>query len=93
MTFKREYKYVNEESKFWDHSYRVTLQEFDNEGIIVNADNEQDALDYAVDYAEAQGWFGLFDDDDDYYDDGECLFAGNHGHRIASSHVWIEHLD
>jgi hypothetical protein len=55
-----EYRYVNEESKFWDNSYQVFLQEFDSKGIIVNADNEQEALDFAVDYAESQGWVGLF---------------------------------
>ncbi len=39
-------KYVNEDEKFWKHSYRVHLHEFDTEGILINADHEQDALDF-----------------------------------------------
>jgi hypothetical protein len=47
---------------FWDHRYLVTLSEF-GPTLMVNADNEQDALDFAIDCAEEQGWEGLFLDD------------------------------
>lgn len=82
-------KYVNEDEKFWKHSYRVHLHQFDTEGILVNADNEQDSLDYAVDYAEEQGWEGLFmtqDEQDEADRDGEeYITAGNHCRALTSS--------
>lgn len=44
---------------FWARRYLVTLSEL-GPTLIVNADNEQDAIDFAIDYAEDQGWEGLF---------------------------------
>ncbi len=84
-------KYVNEDEKFWKHSYRVHLHEFDTEGILVNADHEQDALDFAVDYAEEQGWEGMFLDPED--EDEETVYAGNHSRPLSSEHIYIEKID
>lgn len=90
--------YVNEDTKFWNHSYEVYLSEFSGP-ILVNADNEQDALDYAIDYAESQGWVGLFLDQSDIIElenEGfldEHISGGNHG-LYLSSHNWsIKKLD
>lgn len=91
------YTYVNEAEKFWDHSYNVMLADIGSE-ICVNADNEQDALDYAVDYAEEQGWEGYFLDtpgDDmtaDWHEDDIC-YAGNHGRALLAFEIHIKQLD
>ena len=59
------------------------ISEF-SDPLIINADNDQDALDYAIDYAESQIWMGLFMDDSDIAElesDGfleEHLSGGNH---------------
>jgi hypothetical protein len=82
------YKYVNEDEKFWKHSYKVFLHEFDYDGIIVNADNEQDALDYAIDYAEEQGWMGLFIENPTEEDYETQLVGGNHS-LVLSSDCWL----
>lgn len=92
-----EYKYINEETKFWDHSYRVWLSEYTF--VIVNADNDQDALDYAIDYAEEQNWEGLFLTDDEVKEleqEGyleEHISGGNHGRYLSSLNVRIIQLD
>jgi hypothetical protein len=93
------FQYVNETEKFWKHSYRVHLSELDPDGILINADNEQDALDSAIDYAESQGWEGLFLDDADIHElenDGyleEHISGGNHGRYLSSLNVTITQLD
>jgi hypothetical protein len=92
-------QYINETEKFWKHSYRVHLSEHDVDGLLINADNEQDALDYAIDYAESQGWEGLFLDDNDIQElenEGfldEHLSGGNHGRYLSSFNIRIELLD
>ena len=92
-------KYINEDSKFWEHSYRIHLSEFDNEGVLVNANNEQDALDYAIDYHEEQGNEGLFlsheeveeKEQEGFLDD--YMNGGNHGRYLSSFNVRIDQLD
>jgi hypothetical protein len=81
---------------WYNHVYKVYLCDgFVPEecAIIVNADNEQDALDIAVDYAIEQGWRGYYLDyteDADYIaeygPDGfdEITFAGNASTPIAT---------
>jgi hypothetical protein len=90
-------QYDNEEEKFWKHSYKVSLSEFDN-GFTINADNEQDALDYAIDLAEEKGWVGLFLDQNDIVDMteqelGEHTSGGNHGLYLSSMNWRIDQLD
>ena len=90
-------KYINEE-KFWKHSYRVHLHEFDTEGLLVNADCEQDALDYAVDHAERMGWEGCFCSEEELEEMTEAerddtITVGNHGKTLSSHSVAIEQLD
>lgn len=79
-----DYVCVNEDEKFWKHYYLVS---FDNHtgwdsAICVNADNEQDALDYAADYAESKHWVGYFLDyelEKEYAEFNEVMYLGNHG--------------
>ena len=86
------WEYVNEPVKFWDHSYEVTLSEFSDE-IYVNADNEQEALDFAIDYAEEQGWMGLFIDEPTEEDYETQISGGNHGLVLSSDNVFITQID
>jgi hypothetical protein len=93
-------QYVNEEEKFWRHSYLVS---FDNHtgwdsAICVNAENEQDAIDAAADYAESQGWMGYFLDADDVdkmtdAEQDDLYYAGNHGLPIDSEQLNVKQLD
>ena len=89
---KEDYK-----NQFWKRNYAVTLSEY-GPVVIVNADHEQDALDFAIDYAEEKGYEGLFLDDADideleqegYLDD--YVSGGNHGRYLSSMNVGIEEI-
>ena len=74
---------VNREDRdghFWAHDYRVTLGAFGN-AYGVNADNEQDALDYVMDYCEehAPGFVMSREDEEECEWPEEYIRAGNHG--------------
>jgi predicted amidophosphoribosyltransferase len=94
----QEHNYINKPEKFWKHSYRVHLHELDPTGLLINADNDQDALDYAIDFAEEKGWEGLFftseeleqmkEEERDQY-----LSGGNHGRVLNSMNVRIIKID
>ena len=86
------WEYVNEPVKFWKHSYNVLLSEFSDE-IYVNADCDQDALDYAIDYAEEQGWMGLFIDNPTDEDYETQMSGGNHSLVLSSDNVFITQID
>jgi hypothetical protein len=86
------WEYVNEPVKFWGHSYEVILSEFSDE-IYVNADNEQEALDYAIDYAEEQGWMGLFIDEPTEEDYETQIVGGNHSLVCSSDNVFITRIE
>lgn len=86
-------KYINEETKFWNHSYRVHLSEYSNGGLLVNANNEQDALDYAIDYAEEQNWMGLFIENPTDEEMESHITGGNHGLTLSSENITIEKVD
>lgn len=95
---EQKYNYVNEDEKFWKYSFRVHLHELD-EGILINADHEQDALDYAIDYAEDQKWEGLFLTQEQIEELGkegfleDYMSGGNHGRYLSSLNVTITKLD
>ena len=91
-------EYVNETEKFWKHSYRVHLANLDSTGIVVNADSDQEALDYAVDYAEKQGWVGYFVDEadidrDENENEVNIILAGNHCLALPADEIHIFQLD
>lgn len=89
--------YINEETKFWDHSYRVFLSAHNN--LTINANHEQDAIDFAIDYAEAQGWEGLFLSSEEVAEleaEGfleDYTSGGNHGRYLNSLDISIVKLD
>ena len=72
---------------FWRNCYAVDIG---NGEILVNADNEEDALDYAIDCAEKRGWKGLFLapaeieelEKDGHLNEHEC--GGNHSLYLAA---------
>ena len=74
--------------EYGEEGFRVELGNGGLHSVKLNvyANDEQDALDAAVDYAEGKGWDGLFWDEDEsaeeYPDD--FITAGNHGHLLRS---------
>ena len=88
--------YTNKEdfdSKFWDHNYRILVTA---QGIefIVNADNNQDALDYIIDYCEENLPGLLFSRDEEnekeFLDEYVC--GGNKGLYLNTHHIHIEEI-
>lgn len=81
------------DEKFWKHNYKVLLTA---QGIEyhVNAANEQDALDFVIDYCE-EHHPGLLmtreeQEEEEYLEDYIC--GGNHGLYLNTHHVFIEEL-
>jgi len=88
---------INEKEKFWKHLYHVYLSEITGY-LKVNADHEQDALDYAIDYAEEMGWEGLFFSNEEINnmpdeEIDEYICSGNHCRYLNSHNVTIEQVD
>ena len=94
------------ECNFWGHDYLVTLSEF-GPTLLVNAGNEACALDEAIDYAQEQGWDGLFLNEEDIRElmddsicDGKDEYAyldeypsgGNHGRYLSSHNVTVREV-
>jgi hypothetical protein len=78
---------------FWKHNYRILLT---SQGIEfrVNADNDQDALDYVIDYCE-ENLPGLImsreeEEEEEYLDDYIC--GGNHSVYLNTHNVHIEEV-
>lgn len=89
-------RYVNEDEKFWNHSYLVSLASCLGleSAIPVNADNESDAVDYAVNYAEKMGWEGFFVPVEDVpEDEADIIYAGNHSRPLYAWEVHITQVD
>ena len=88
---------VNEDELFRDHIYSVFLGGgYCPVEIVVNADNETDAIDFAVDYAEGQNWKGLWLDYQTNNDVivelekyGEVGYFGNHCLPVADYNVHV----
>lgn len=103
---KLAWDYINEDEKFWKHNYRISMSvEATSKPVlcrkavmIINADHEQDALDYAVDYLEEQGLEGFFltnEEMEEQESEGiELTFAGNHSRALARPDlIRIQKLD
>ncbi len=90
-----EYGVVNpNDSNAYNHVYLVTLAVIVSP-TLVYADNEQDALDIYADFAQAQGWIGLFLDDEtraDLEQYNEVEYLGNNGLPVNSSEVFIKQV-
>jgi len=82
---------------FWNHNYLVTVTAH---GIKfkVNADSEQDALDYVIDYCEDKmpGLVASYQElrDDDYSDDeiDDYYCGGNHSLYLTTHNIHIDVL-
>jgi hypothetical protein len=78
---------------FWNNNYRVSVTA---QGIefMVNADNEQEALDYVIDYCEEHlpGLIMSRDDEEseEYLDD--YVSGGNHGRFLNTFNIHIESI-
>ncbi len=87
-------EFVNKEDyneSFWDNDYTITLTRQGFE-FVVNADNEQEAMDYLIDYIEdrPERWSGLLfavDEGIDFPDD--YISGGNHGRTLNTTNVRI----
>jgi hypothetical protein len=78
---------------FWKNNYRILVSA---QGIefFVNADNEQEALDYIIDYCE-DNLPGLLWDDEDLDEMNEeekdkYICGGNHGRYLSTHNIHIE---
>ena len=72
----------------WDYQYKVTLTA---QGItyLVNADNEQDALDYVMDYNVAHELTGLYSEFIPEFQE-DYIQAGNNGYWFTTYNINIE---
>lgn len=79
-------------NKFWKHNYRVTL----DLGVAfwVNADCEQDALDYVIDYCEEHRFIGFIASHGEIDEDDEDVFVcgGNHGLYLTTDTFFIQEV-
>ena len=75
------------QENFWNYNYRVLLTA---QGIefFVNADNEQDALDYIMDYIVDNDMPGLWQEYSD--NDIDYISAGNYGYQFTTHNIYIE---
>lgn len=84
---KLQWEYANEDEHFWREAFAVSLAP-EGDYFLINADNEQDALDAAVDVAEERGYKGYFMDDEEARQaeaEGESVtFAGNHSLPLSN---------
>jgi len=74
--------YVNLEdwnNNFWKNKYLISMPVIGHL-FAVNADHEQDAMDYVIDYCDEKGWYAMTEQDilDEKYLD-EYVNGGNHG--------------
>jgi hypothetical protein len=73
---------------FWKHDYIVTL-DFGVK-VAVNADNEQDALDYVIDFFEVRGYNGFVAELGEIEDDREYYVGGNHSLALTSDYIDVK---
>jgi hypothetical protein len=76
---------------FWKHNYVLTLSEY-GPVVLVNAECEQDAFDYAIDWCEEKQMDGLLLSpeevaEEEFLDDLTC--GGNHGRYLSSVNIAI----
>jgi hypothetical protein len=81
---------------FYKNNYIVYVG-FTGHPFAVNADNEQDALDFVIDHCEESGYLGLVATHDELVDDGmsddeiaEYYCGGNHSLYLTANNIRIE---
>jgi hypothetical protein len=90
----RTYTVINPEDKdYTDHLWAVSFASYLGYSEVVYANHAEDAIDTYADYAQEQGWLGLFLDQDDIdYEDADVIFVGNYGLPIGAHEVFIQQL-
>ena len=91
-----EQRYPNKEDyeeQFWNHNYKVQVSMQGME-FIVNADCEQDAIDYIIDDCE-ENYPGLLwsreeEEEQEYLEEYIC--GGNHGRYLSTHNIHIEEI-
>jgi hypothetical protein len=90
------WQYANEAEESWRHSYLVSFDNHTNTAILINADDEGDALDAAADFAQEMNWKGYFVDEEEVHDqeieDEEeegIERVGNEGWPVRSDEIAI----
>ena len=91
-----EQRYPNKEDyeeQFWNHNYKVQVSMQGME-FIVNADCEQDAIDYIIDDCE-ENYPGLLwsreeEQEQEYLEEYIC--GGNHGRYLSTHNIHIEEI-
>jgi len=85
----QEFEVVNpEDEDFWKNTYLIYLGPFGSK-FVVYADNEDDALDYLIDYADEKNYKGFFLDDEkinELEEEGcldEYISGGNYGKYLS----------
>ena len=87
------YEYANEDEHFWSQAFAVSFADVGGTWFIINADNEQDAVDAAADVAEERGYKGYFlDPEEESEHEGDVTNVGNHGLPIKASELHIQQL-
>ena len=92
--------YVNSEdisSNFWKNNYKISLGAIGTSHYLVNADNEQEAMDELIDYLEKTTPTVLFtpEEDEEIEFHEEYYTGGNHGRTLnyPTSEIRIEKID
>ena len=81
------------EEKFWKRNYRVLLTDQAIE-FFVNADNEQEAIDYIIDFCEENLPGLLFDRDEEEEEEflEEYICGGNHSRYLNTLNIHIKEI-
>ena len=95
--YDSEINFVNPDDindSFWKHDYLILLTRF-GIAFVINADHEQDAIDFMIDYIESRKWDGLlldYNDPDDLelIESDEYICGGNHGRYLSTYHIAID---
>lgn len=79
---------------FWKHNYLIHLTA-QNILFAVNANHEQEAIDYIIDYCEKHfpGLLLTHEEADEEAFLDEYICGGNHGRYLNTEHIRIEPLD
>lgn len=79
-------------TRFWKHNYRVTLDM--GVSFWVNADDEQEALDFVIDYCEEHRFVGFVASPGEITEEEaeEYACGGNHGLYLTTNTLYIEEV-
>ncbi len=82
--------YANETERFWERAFVVGFIQSTRSGVLVNADDEESAVDAAADFGAEYGFAGFFLTEEDAEELGDdVLRVGNSGDPVQGSELWI----